>query len=196
MTDARLQVFCKAPVAGAVKTRLALPDEQAAQIHRELASGMIARCLALGVPVELWCAPDTSHEFFQYYSDQLVLKQQQGEDLGGRMLNAAVDAQQDGAVGVIVGTDCPTIDAAYLSLAINRLANHDAVIGPAEDGGYGLIALKTPDPRVFSGIDWGSDTVLDSTCRVFNTLDYHWALLPLIWDVDRPADLQRWRQGS
>lgn len=199
--DARIQVFCKAPVPGEVKTRL-IPDlgeESAAALHERLASRTIDLCQKAELaPVQIWCAPDPSHDFFARVADQTTcLYGQQGEDLGERMLNSARYAlDEEGAdAAVIVGTDCPAMDADYLRLALEKLRDHDAVIGPAEDGGYCLIGLRRADANVreslFKDIAWGSDTVCADTCRALNRANLYWALLPLLWDVDRPEDLAR-----
>ena len=62
-----------------------------------------------------------------------------------------------------------------------------------EDGGYGLIGLQRAEADVFNDINWGTEDVCSDTCRHFNTLGMNWALMPLLWDVDRPEDVDRWR---
>ena len=63
------------------------------------------------------------------------------------------------------------------------------VLGPAEDGGYGLVGVKAEIPDMFSDIDWGTEKVLSQTCNRLNRGGLSYSLLPLIWDVDRPEDL-------
>lgn len=195
--DARILVFCRAPVPGEVKTRLvpALGESGASALHQELASRVINAALASELaPVALWCEPAIDHPFFHGYESRGVsLHAQSGADLGMRMHDALSASLEDPAVGraVLVGTDLPTLNSEYLENAIELLAEHDAVIGPAEDGGYGLIGLRSAAPAIFDRIEWGGDQVCADTCRQFNRLGWHWALLPLLWDVDRPADVER-----
>lgn len=196
--DARILVLCKAPVPGAVKSRLAeaIGDVAACDVHETLARQKIELCRDAGLArVELWCAPDIDQAFFQSFADvRLGLFLQRGQDLGARMSGAIDDALARGAQRVVlIGTDCPMLDVPYLERAIEALADHEAVIGPAEDGGYGLIGLRASAPRCFEGISWGTDTVCAATCVRFNELRLRFALLPLLWDVDREADLIRWR---
>ena len=199
MTDSfRLMVFCKAPVPGEVKTRLhgAYTPEQAADIHRELAIETLEQCLELkhampGIILELWCSPDSDHEFFQYYQTQgYELLQQSGDDLGERMHNGFL--QQKGA-GLLIGTDCPPIDVNYLMFAAKQLKSVDVVLAPAEDGGYGLIGLHRPNFNLFENITWSTDTVLSKTIERCESQKLTTKPLPLIWDVDDPDDVDRWR---
>ncbi|MBD3646624.1 MAG: TIGR04282 family arsenosugar biosynthesis glycosyltransferase [Pseudomonadales bacterium] len=192
----RIQIFCKVPVPGQVMTRLIdeLGAEGAAKLHRRLATRIIDECRRAGLaPVELWCTPATDHEFFTAMTDETVsLHLQQGEDLGERMFEGARFALEDESAAsvVIIGTDCPELDAAYLRLALQRLDDHDAVIGPARDGGYGLIGFQAVNRRYFSDIAWGGDTVCADTCRAFNDAGLNWSLLPLLHDIDTPEDLK------
>ena len=68
---------------------------------------------------------------------------------------------------------------------------YDAVVAPAEDGGYALIGLRRPLPELFRDIEWGSERVYAETAR--RLARYRWRELRTVWDVDRPADLERLR---
>ena len=67
------------------------------------------------------------------------------------------------------------------------------MLGPAGDGGYWLIGRRRPTPQVFAGIDWGSDRVLEQTLAQARRAGLSTALLAERHDLDRPADLDRWR---
>jgi rSAM/selenodomain-associated transferase 1 len=201
--EARIILFAKAPLPGQVKTRLvgALGNLGAALLHRQLVSHTLRRLIqARLAPVELWCAPDTQHGFFiacrRDYG--IPLRRQRGRDLGERMAHAlATVLREDSAFGVVVGSDCPMLDATYLRRGLTALrASQDVVLGPTEDGGYMLIGLRKPCPALFKGIRWGSSTVLAATRRRLQRGNLSWTELPLAWDVDRPADLRRLRQGK
>ena len=188
--DAVIQVFFKIPESGKVKTRLipAIGADAAAA----LAAEMIDRILTdLGsarlASLELWVSGEDVTEW-----RGKSVKLQYGDDLGTRMQHALASGISAYGKAVLVGVDCPGIDRQYIAAALAALDTHDVVLGPAEDGGYGLVGVAGCVPAMFGDIPWGGDQVLIETCRVLNQhrLNYH--LLPLIWDVDRPEDLARY----
>ena len=188
-----IQVFCKAPIAGEVKTRLIphLGEEGALSLYKEMIQKTLIDVLnGQLADVEIWCTPTISDAFF----DQFVLRrcEQAGDDLGIRMSNALTEGLKTAKKVVLIGADLPPLDADYLDHAINELDEHDIVLGPAEDGGYGLVGVRGSVPGMFTGIDWSTEKVLSQTCRLLNGLKAKYALLPLIWDVDRPEDLSRY----
>ena len=198
--DARILLFAKAPQPGRVKTRLipALGAGGAATLYRELLVATLGRIAGAGLaPLECCCAPDPRHPLFLQLQRRhgLELSRQQGCDLGGRMEHAACIALQRARMVVLIGGDCPGLDAAYVERALAALrAGADAVIGPAEDGGYVLLGLSRIDGHLFRGMPWGSDRVLDETRQRLRRLDWRWRELEPLWDLDRPRDLARYRR--
>lgn len=195
--DARILIFTKAPEPGYAKTRLipALGAEGAAQLQRRLVTHTVSKACAPDLcPVELWCAPDSRHPVFQALAANhpLVLHTQIEGDLGVRMEHATAEVLSRSRMVVLIGTDCPSLDAAYLRQAFAGLAGgDDVVLGPAEDGGYVLLGLKACEPGLFQGIPWGSSDVLECTRRRLKALGKGWRELAVLWDLDRPADLKR-----
>ncbi len=187
-----IQIFCKAPVLGKVKTRLIqkLGARAALDLYQQMFERLIAELSASRFNTELWISPDKDHAFFEPYA--FARFQQAGTDLGGRMSTALRDGLTRHESVILVGTDLPLINRAYIDLAVNALRDHDVIIGPAEDGGYGLVGIKGEIPDLFSDIDWGTERVLSQTCARLNRDGLDFGLLPLIWDVDRPADLPRY----
>ena len=190
----RIAVFAKAPVAGEVKTRLAaiLGPEGAAGLHAGLVRHAISTAVQSRVgAVELWCAPDESHPFFERCAREfgVALRRQQGVDLGERMRRAVDAALASGEAIVVIGSDCPALAVADLRDAAEALRTHDAVIAPAEDGGYVLIGLSASVPGLFDGIAWGGSAVMAATrARLAGA---RWKELGTRWDVDRPEDYAR-----
>src|SRR5262249_19825135 len=93
-------------------------------------------------------------------------REQQGGDLGERIERAFDDllaSPQDHAV--IVGADCPALDASALDDAFDALATREGVLGPARDGGYYLVGLRCRAPGLFRDIDWSTSRVLDQTLQ-------------------------------
>lgn len=199
-----LQVFAKNPVPGQVKTRLAstLGDDEAAAIYcdlveRALGLAAAARTAGLVDRVELWCAPGIDAPLFAQWRDRhkIVLRPQVGRDLGAKMKNALDSALANGSRAIVIGTDCPAMDVPYLARAVAALDDHTAVLGPAEDGGYVLVGLSRA-LDAFSGIPWSSANTMAATREKLRRERVRWSELPVLWDVDEPTDLARWRALS
>lgn len=196
-----IAVFARAPVPGCSKTRLipALGAAGAARVQRRLTLHALATTCSAGLgQVVLHAAPDERHRFFRALREHcaVALCSQSGGDLGARM--AAAFAAQGGPL-LLVGSDCPVLQAEHLMAAATTLAalpstaegENAAVFIPAEDGGYVLVGLRFAEPRLFVDIDWGSARVMAQTRRRLRDLGIPWVELPVLWDVDRPSDLLR-----
>ena len=123
------------------------------------------------------------------------LAPQRGGDLGSRMRNAFDEALAWHPRVIIIGTDCPVLTARHLAEAADALARgNDAVLIPAEDGGYALIGLTRCDDALFEGIAWGGDQVLAQTRERLAKLQWRWQELETLWDIDRPEDYRRWSE--
>ncbi|MEM7364933.1 MAG: TIGR04282 family arsenosugar biosynthesis glycosyltransferase [Pseudomonadota bacterium] len=187
-------VFCKQAVPGQVKTRIAtkIGDTEAARLAEELAHRTIRECVrAELVDVEVWQTPDLDDRFaLPGVSD---VRLQCTGDLGQRMQHALEQSMDGNRSVVLVGTDCPGIDARYLNEAFKQLDAMEAVIGPAEDGGFGLIGLTEVRKDLLSDIRWSQPEVFEAVSHRLAVAYSQWARLPLLWDVDRPEDLLRYR---
>ena len=185
--------FAKAPVPGQVKSRMSpvLTDEQSAELHRILVRHTLGKlALARLAPVELWVS--APHPFFASLADLAPSVTQAGADLGERMWHAFETALPRARPVVLVGSDCPFFSARYLLQAFHLLLapDVDAVLGPAEDGGYVLLGLKRNHPQLFAGIDWGTARVLEQTRDRLRQLGWRWRELPALPDIDGPTDLE------
>jgi rSAM/selenodomain-associated transferase 1 len=141
----------------------------------------------------LWWSDQDGQDFAAAWCPPARQYVQSGRDLGQRMFNAARQSLQDAQAVVIVGADCASVDAEYVGTALSALSPQvPVVLGPAEDGGYVLIAVQRPlSAGVFEAIDWGGDQVLQQTRDRLLALNIPWVELDERWDVDRPADLTR-----
>jgi uncharacterized protein len=176
-------VFARAPVPGQAKTRLIarLGAWGAARLHLRLIRHALrtARAARCG-PVELHLT--RRHSLFR------GARLQRGRDLGERMHHAL--ARHRGAI--LIGTDCPELKAADLRRAARWLRGGcEAVIAPAEDGGYALIGVRRSDAEFFRGIAWGTPRVYAETVKRLE--GRRWRALRTVWDLDRPQDLERFR---
>lgn len=196
----RLCVFARAPVLGEVKSRLARTFGEAAALaaYQELVTVALDHLARVpGIETELWIAGALDHPGVVEWSRQwgLPISRQQGADLGARMRYAIDACLADGTPGMVVGTDCPTITAGYVQQAAADLDDHDLVLGPAQDGGYGLIGLRLPAPTLFADMPWGSDRVLAETLARAREAGLDYRLLETVWDVDEPEDWVRFNSN-
>lgn len=190
--ESRVAVFVRAPELGKVKTRLArsLGKAAALQAYVELVEGTLVALEEGAFDCELWFDGPQNDHLRRWRSEHVLPAfKQPATDLGGRML-AAVAA----GAKVVVGSDIPALDAAYVEEALATLARADAVLGPVEDGGYGLIGMNEPHPELFRSIEWSTDTVVEQTQSRAAAAGLEIALLDTLWDVDDYADYVRWRK--
>lgn len=196
-------VFARYPTPGQAKTRLipALGATGAAQFYRQLAEGMIEqlRVLQQGYPVDvaLWYSGATAAAMADWLGSDLIYCPQPEGDLG-RRLSVAMDwafGQGYGTV-LVVGTDCPDLKASIVRQGLGYLAaGADLVLGPANDGGYYLLGLTSPQPTLFQAITWSTAAVLAQTVAQAERLRLTPTYLPTLIDIDTPEDLAQWRQG-
>jgi uncharacterized protein len=189
-------VLAKAPLPGFAKTRLiaTLGAEGAAALQARLIVRTVeTACRAATGPVTLWVAPDATHQVFGALAARLPVELaiQPDGDLGARMLAAFVAAGDRPTV--VIGTDCPALTAAHLREAAETLRKGiDAVVIPAEDGGYVLIGSRSPQPALFADMTWSTAGVMAETRARLARLELTSRELATLWDLDRPEDLARW----
>jgi rSAM/selenodomain-associated transferase 1 len=186
-----LGLFAKWPAPGAVKTRLAGTDPAwAAHLARAFLLDTLDRLSAVAARRVLAYSPaEAAKDFAALAADRFTLVPQGEGDLGRRMASFFGDRLAEGARAVVlVGTDSPTLPAAFVKEAFASLQEADVVLGPACDGGYYLIGCRGRLPPVFDGIAWGSAAVLAQTVARLSDPNWRLALLPPWYDVDTPAD--------
>lgn len=204
MRSRRVVVFGRLPVLGRVKSRLAasVGERRALEVHTLL----LERTLAV---VEA-AAPDRCEFRFDAGAGPMPpeaealpvtlaargwrVGPQQGADLGARMAEALAAALAAGDTPVLVGCDCPVLEAGDLVAAFAALATADAVFAPAEDGGYALVGMSRPLPELFDAMPWGTSAVMAATRQRLAACHASAAMLRTVWDVDVEADLRRWER--
>ena len=195
MPAPRVIIFVKAPRPGFVKTRLAaaIGDEAACDAYRQLAETILAKLTPLP-HVELRFTPDDAEEEMKSWLRKDWAARPQGEgDLGQRMLRAFAEANGS---AIIIGSDCPCLELSDLEAAAEALQTHDAVLGPAVDGGYWLIGLNLPCPALFEGIEWSTDVVLKTTMSKAELQGLSVCQLRVLSDVDTVEDWSGWRESN
>lgn len=195
MRGSALVVMCKSPVAGRVKTRLVPPltGVEAATLYTHFIADIFCTLKRVSdVKLYLAILGEGSEKALELSIPKGVeVFGQSGDDLGERLYDVMKRLFENGHERVaIIGSDSPDIPPEYIADAFLRLKadSSKVVLGPADDGGYYLIALARLDERPFIGINWSTASVLEDTiARLRND-----ALLLEPWyDVDRPADILR-----
>lgn len=188
-----LIIFTRNPELGKCKTRLAktIGDEAALRVYKFL----LHHTANVAKKVEA--------SRYAYYSvniqendlweqEYFSKKQQKGEHLGERMQNAFQELFDLGHEKVvIIGSDLYDLDAKYIEEAYQNLDTHDAVIGPALDGGYYLFGMKKVLPNVFNQKDWGTETVFEDTLKDIENYNIH--LTKALNDIDTFEDIKPYK---
>ncbi len=188
-------IFVKQPEPGRVKTRLgrSIGLEKSALLYSRLAQRVWHQIRRYEM-CEHWVLfePSSAVKMIRTWlpdADRYVA--QADGDLGQRLAEAFAEAQDGGRRGVIaIGSDVPDLGAADLREAFELLRDHDAVIGPADDGGYWLIGLSRLFPEVFRGISWSTSGVASETIRVLENHKKSYARLRSLKDIDEVDDLE------
>ncbi|TWU05719.1 FAD-dependent oxidoreductase [Stieleria varia] len=210
----RLGVMAKYWSAGAVKTRLAaaIGSANAAALHRlfclhladQLGQSGESRWFVVSPPERLAAfrqeLPDTwetclqsdgdlGHRMMTWFRSQMQVSQRHDDDGGSTATSRRVPNRC-----ILIGADCPTLDAGTIQLAFEHLATHDVVLGPARDGGYYLIGFSGQwSPRyesLMQEMPWSSDQVFDETVKRVRAAELSLALLPTMEDIDTITELQ------
>lgn len=165
MNENLLLIFTRNPELGKVKTRLAktVGNKKALEIYKFLLNKTKEisintnsdKAVFYSVKVrenDIW-----DKNYYQKY-------QQEGKDLGERMLNAFKTSFLKGYKKVIIiGSDLYDLTSNQINEAFEKLNSHDFVIGPAKDGGYYLLGMKSLEPKIFKNKNWGSSSVRKET---------------------------------
>ena len=186
-TGPSVLVVAKAPVPGEAKTRIArdVGDDAAADLAAAALLDTIDTAVATGLPVVIAMTGDLDRaaraaELGEAVSALRVVPQV-GESFGERLARAHVDADQGHGV-VQVGMDSPQVSVDDLHEAAARLADHASVLGPAEDGGWWLLALhRGSDAAALATVEMSTSSTGQHTLDV---LPGPTALLRTLNDVD------------
>lgn len=193
-----LIVVAKRPEPGRTKTRLSPPlsPEQAAGLYEGLLCDTLAlmRCVP-GIRPAIAYLPADAEAYFAALAPGFELVLQEGADLGERLDNATRTFLARGYARVaIMNSDGPTLPAACLSAAFRALEDGaDVALGPSDDGGYYLIGMKRPIPRLLREVRMSTPNVLRETLALADAEGLRVALLPTWYDVDDLPSLLRLR---
>jgi glycosyltransferase A (GT-A) superfamily protein (DUF2064 family) len=198
VTGARALVVAKSPVAGRVKTRLGaeIGMVAAAEVAAAALLDTMAACRDGFGPHD--CLLSLAGDFADAVrGDELQraaagwsVGRQRGSTFAQRLANAHLDAAPGGPV-VQVGMDTPQLTAAMLAEVTQALEDHDAVLGPAEDGGWWVLALRSPTAaRALHDVPMSTPTTFADTLRALEGEGLDVGEAAVLRDVDTAADAE------
>ena len=189
-------MFVRYPEAGKVKTRLAeeTDNQLACSFYKLCAENTFSEIGSL-----------TNFDKYIFYTDEkdrskivgwtenkFFYALQEGSDLGERMYNAFEYVLKHCIKAIIIGTDIPDLSKEIIDRAGEMLEQNDIVIGPSKDGGYYLLGIKKNYKELFENIEWGSESVYNSTIRKAEMLNLGIGRLQYLQDIDNVSALNNW----
>ncbi|NIS38693.1 glycosyltransferase, partial [Candidatus Saccharibacteria bacterium] len=193
-----LIIFMKAPRLGKVKTRMQpqLSERQSLGLYKAMGLDLVNQfsdASTYDVMIYFW-PPQSEEEMQSWLGDDKIYSPQLGNDLGEKMHQAFTE-NFNGSYQkvVIIGSDLPTLDETIIQEAFRHLNEHDAVLGPTEDGGYYLIALNKPQPELFKNVRWSSESVLPQTLENADKAGLSVHLLEQRTDIDTYDEVEQLR---
>ncbi|MEL6902326.1 MAG: TIGR04282 family arsenosugar biosynthesis glycosyltransferase [Cyanobacteria bacterium J06606_4] len=214
----RLLLFLRYPQPGHTKTRLipALGADGAARLQRQMSEYLLGQICRPDWSVEIYFTGGSLAEMQAWLGKRLVYRPQIEGDLGARLCagfraSFRAEDRQSGCAApssqprirregvssrrvVAIGSDCPDVSAVHIRQAFRALAHKDVVLGPAQDGGYYLIGLRHLQVGLFQNIDWSTPVVFQQTYEKVLQSELSVSTLPVLSDIDRPADLAIWER--
>ncbi|RCG28595.1 glycosyltransferase [Sphaerisporangium album] len=188
MTGAQVVVIAKEPVAGRVKTRLVPPftPGQAAGLAAAALEDTLRAVAATRVRERVLALDGLPGAWLP---GGFTVIPQRGGGLDERLAAAFHDACRLHRLPVVlIGMDTPQVTPDLLRQAVDLLAGHDAVFGPAADGGFWLLGLRRPDPSLLLGVPMSTAVTGEALVRRLRETGLSVGLLPELRDVDTAAD--------
>lgn len=185
-----LIVFVKNAILGTAKTRLAktIGDEAAFKVYKHLMHITEQATLGVqGADVHVYFSSEKDDTRWTDYTQYV----QQGTDLGERMSDAfrrGFKLGYDKIVGI--GSDLPDLTSEIITKGLNELNANDAVFGPAEDGGYYLIGMKSMLDCIFENKPWSTESLLNVTLEELESKGHSVGIIETLNDVDTEEDLR------
>jgi len=187
-----LLTFIKNPEFGKVKTRLSatMGHQRALEVYDKLLALTRSVTRQISCHRQLWYSQFIDEDD-DWDARNYEKKLQQGSNLGQRMQYAFEQVFTAGYKrAVLIGSDCAELTPSHIQQAFTALENHDAVIGPSQDGGYYLLGMKAVHPKLFLDIDWSTPSVFDDTISRMQSLNLSCAHLSTLNDIDTEEDLR------
>jgi rSAM/selenodomain-associated transferase 1 len=184
--EALICIFAKPPTQGEVKTRLGLAPHDAARLAQAFLDDTIEAAGRLP-----WA--EVALASTAAVASPLPVVLQGGGDLGARIERVLGEALRRAPAAIAVGADAPALPERFLEQARAALRACDAAVGPSDDGGFYLLALKRCPSGLLEGLPWSAADTCTRTVARLRERGLRTALLEPWFDVDRPADLEKLR---
>ncbi|MFP4346177.1 MAG: TIGR04282 family arsenosugar biosynthesis glycosyltransferase [Anaerolineales bacterium] len=195
-----LIVYARAPLPERTKTRLGagLGAEAAAGIYARLLYGYLYDLLRAPLPdlrLELSVSTPTERSYFTDAFPEFEVTSQVGGDLGRRMWASFCRAFERGSESVVLtGSDLPGLSTHHVQAALEALEEVPVVLGPATDGGYYLVGMRSPGADLFQGISWSTERVLAQTEALAQQEALTTRRVSTLQDIDVTAEYVLWRE--
>lgn len=195
-------LFTRYPQLGKCKTRLipALGAEGALKTHKQLVSHILHELHGFlasrsNTDLHIYYDGGSLEQLQEWLGSKKSYRRQEGVDLGQRMKNALNHGLHKQYNTILIGSDCPGIDASLFEEGFEALKQKEIVLGPAHDGGYYLIGIaenSKPElwKQIFEDIPWGTDKVFAKTVAKAEKYGLCIHTLSKLHDIDTAEDLK------
>lgn len=192
MSEKRLLiVFVKNAVLGTAKTRLAktIGNDAAFEVYKHLMQVTEQATTGLNnCDVHIYFSTEKDPTRWTNYT-QFV---QQGNDLGERMSGAFRQGFELGYQQIVgVGSDLPDLTSEIIDKGLDQLNSNEAVFGPAEDGGYYLIGMRSMIDCIFENKPWSTEGLMEITLNELKSKGHSVGIIETLNDVDTEEDLMK-----
>lgn len=195
-TENALAIFAKFPEPGKVKTRLAktMGFDAACDLYASFLRNLVENHHRQTYDLVLAFDPVEKEaefrEFFSFAQENIFFYPQRGGDLGERLFDCFKNLLKSYKKVTIIGSDIPDLEGVLIQKAFQELSDAHVVLGPSEDGGYYLIAMKQPHD-IFHHILWSTDSVLKQQLENIHKRQLKISFLEKRYDIDTWKDLHR-----
>jgi rSAM/selenodomain-associated transferase 1 len=190
-----LVIMAKAPRLGTVKTRLArrIPVDAVTKLYRCLLDDTMSLARSLGtVEVAIMCPVSDVEALTEVAQGAVRVVPQKGEGLAAGLTSVFAHFTARGPERVVAfNSDSPHLPPSVLASAFETLVDHDAVVGPTNDGGYYLVGAKAAHVSLFDGDGMGTQTALEALLARAHRLQLSVGFTDPFYDIDVEGDLTR-----
>lgn len=186
-------ILTKSPVAGEVKTRLVptFGENSSRDLACSFLFDTVESCKRLGWARIVVATTLPVAEEVKIAAEGLEIWDQGGGDLGARIERVLKRALSTSKFAMLIGADSPGMPLARFVAARSLLSTNDAVLGPAEDGGFYLIGLSRLCDGLFCDLPWSREDTCEKTASRLRDIGLNPAFLDSWFDVDRAEDVFR-----
>ena len=193
--DRAIAIMAKAPRPDHAKTRLRAAadlESQVVALYRCFVEDTLSLAGSVdNAQVAIVCPTDDAEQIAAWLPSVRAIAQR-GHGLAAGLTSAFAVLHEEGCRRIVaLNGDSPHLPGAILNRAFELLGDSDVVIGPTEDGGYYLVALKAPRPALFDAGTLGTASALAELCARAQALNLSVAFTETCYDVDAPHDLAR-----